>query len=156
MLDIGKKNSINFGQDIKKIYSLDDSFLNETLCLSSPYKRCLQTITHINKGLGINREIIETDLLRYGVDYDYLNHLLNTYEAKEISMKFIPLINKLNNIFKINISNITELYDVHSSIICYKDLGINMSQYIDDSIEKELNNAVLLTYNYTNYYAQNY
>ncbi|AYV85617.1 MAG: putative ORFan [Satyrvirus sp.] len=163
LLPIGHQNSIKFGDDIRKIYELDDNFISNMVFLSSPFERCRDTLTNIATGLKlkVNFEIIDTEKLKIESKHYVVKFEDITGEFDKLFFKYEKLIDKLGNIFgfqnefseddlKNNINRrlkLAKLYDYYSSMACYKDMGIDTIKFMDEELEKEFEEATLNVYN---------
>lgn len=154
LLPIGHQNALRFGKDLREIYSLSRQFLLRSICFSSPYLRCIQTSQNVLKGLETNIDIIVNNSLKFAIDTEAPTLIGNLNESKCLSQHYLPLIKRLNEALQVEISDILEIHNIYSSIRCYRDLGIDVNQYLDPELEKELNEATYQVLNFFNKHCQ--
>lgn len=156
LLFIGEQNAKRFGQNLKEIYQLDDNFLSKVRIISSPSLRCEQTSNHMLHGLQINNKITINYMMRYGAEQEAIKTILNSDECKDLHKKYENLLNDIGKIIGLQLDDIMVLYDVHSSIVCYRDIGFQVNKYISIGLEKELNDATLHIHNFINNHLQDF
>ena len=159
LLPIGHFKSLQFGKDIKQIYLLEDYIVADAIYLTSPKTRCKETMYNIINGLTINKDKIEihecTKLIFNPTDYDLEaakdNDIIDT-----LFDEYYGLVNKLESIIKLygnyyisgndtdkkgKLLSLVKIYEYHTAIQCYGDLGVNISDFVDDQLEIELNES---------------
>lgn len=157
LLQIGHKNAYDFGSDLKKIYKMDEKFLSKSVFLSSPVIRCTETIQNIINSLGIKKNIVPSEELKFGICDE-----LNSQSEKNILFRkeYEAILNELDNkfgmahYFKSSPRRLMDLYDYHSSVQCYRDMGANIEEILDKDTEEKINIASKEIYNMTSHYNQ--
>ncbi|XWV25630.1 putative ORFan [Tupanvirus deep ocean] len=162
LLPSGYYNATKFGSDLKKIYSLDENFITDSIFVSSPFKRCRDTSKAIIHGLGltVDTEIYDSDKLKIEILDTTKKVHLYTNMFEPIYEEYIDLMTELENIFGIdnkysnNINSyedkiyaLTYIYDYHSTLQCYRDLGIEIDQFVNKQLQQSLENANMKVYN---------
>ncbi|MEM0354243.1 MAG: histidine phosphatase family protein [Thermoplasmata archaeon] len=163
LLPIGRKNSFQFGHDLRKIYNLDKTFLENSIYLTSPLSRCRETLENIIRGLGGNNTIIILeDLLTHIdsglveiLDLPQLDSLYRNYKCSFDKIKRIFCIHpSTEDTWKSKFNFIYDIYNYYCSLQCYRDLGIDISQYIDESLESLFGKMAKKCYNFICHYNQ--
>ena len=162
LLPIGHQNSIKFGKDIKEIYQLNDLFTSNPILLTSPYTRCKETLLDICAGLDIQKkELIETEILGLTVRDNVIKFDDIDGEIDGLYLKYSHIIDHLDQIFEIKRKysdkdledakfrrlRLTQLYEVYSNVVCYREMGIDIGQFMSPKFEKEFNEATLIVFN---------
>lgn len=151
LLDIGKKNAYQFGKDIKNIYKIDQHLFNKFNFTTSPVKRCEETLENILNGLEINHKVYHWTKLYFGHERSVYQIIDQNPEMKLMNEKYSPLIEKICKLFNIPENEKYSchfLYDIHSSIQCYKDTCSDIiNKFLTPELDKEINDATTESYN---------
>lgn len=140
LLDIGRTNSIKFGNDLKNIYNLQNDFVKNSFFMSSPLLRCQETVKNIITGLGLpNEHISIVEKLKMLIP-EKINQMVSEICPFEKYQKLYEKICKsfgLSNCSKAKYRPL-DLYDYYCSVQCYRDMNIDMRKFIDEQTENEL------------------
>lgn len=160
LLPVGHENSYKFGSDLKNIYGLDKKFISNSVFQTSPVFRCVETIQNIMAAMGAKNNILINKQLK-----PILSDEINNLSEKNIIFRteYENILERLDDKFgftkypnKDRNRRMMDIYDFHSSIQCYRDMGIDMEKYIDREFENTLNIACTELYNFVSYHNQLY
>lgn len=138
LLPNGKETCNKLFNQIDNYYKLNK--LNIKL-FSSPVKRCIDTITDLSNRYNDNIKIDPN--LMYSFNKPFYNKSLEIDEIQKFISDNYKIINELEKIFDVDLSNPLSLYDLHSSLHCYKELKYN----VDENIIKKIDLITELFYN---------
>jgi hypothetical protein len=151
LLPIGHQNSYEFGLKLKEIYELKEDSLSDSIFVTSPVTRCKETIIGVINGLGLNANassILESKILRFITDPNMLFAIENIPEIKSKYQKYAPLISKLCKAFGIiPDGTLMQLHILHTTLICYREMNLDLNNIIDHDTEIQFDNATIETYN---------
>jgi len=125
---MGHKHATKFGSDLRRVYQLDDLFLQNIYCLSAYSLQCRETMEDILDGLSAKKShahIMSTDILNFKIDpiiYQSVAHL-PIYKSK--LSEYMPLLTQLNELTKIDHQNqLISLYLYRSVIKSDKEVEL--------------------------------
>ncbi|XWV26968.1 hypothetical protein QJ857_gp0081 [Tupanvirus soda lake] len=162
LLPSGYYNATKFGSNLKNIYSLDEKFIENSIFISSPFKRCRETSKGIAVGFGLIEDTTVFDSDKLKIEILNTTKKVHTYTNifEPIYEDYVGLMTELENILGIDnkysnnintyaekIYALTYIYDYHSTLQCYKDLGIDIDQFVTKQLQQSLENANIKVYN---------
>lgn len=144
LLPIGHELSSQFGFEIKNIYQLNYQFIKNCRLISSPIRRCKDTLYAICEGLGLEDFKINIDNNLFIDFISQIKNMENTINFKAIREstnnlleKFMKHENTKINGFS-NYEYLLKLYDYTCSFIAYQDLGIDVKNLINQELYHEM------------------
>jgi len=151
---IGFINSINFGNNLKQIYELNDEIISDSIFLSNSINTCCETMKNIIIGLfgSDNQHIIQTDEILREMDNISLKQNNNITIIEHIE-KYNNILNKIETIFGsnktiLNHKNIvSSLFNNYSSLQSYNDMGTDYKNILDKNTQIEFDTTTKILYN---------
>lgn len=169
LLPCGINNAITFGQDMLAVYGPYTELFDHTLALTSPYDRCRDTARAVLRGLGINTSVADDPILRPHALNDIKKHLtvyldldLSTLaKADELYESYTGLAAEVEagaelGSMYINAESSTSGYlwslsllgDYYTNLLCYMEMGVDVSKHISPESVLKLKLAAEHTYNF--------
>jgi hypothetical protein len=162
LLLCGFDKAIHFGTELKNIYELDQTLINNSIFLSLPFDECRETSKGIICGLNLAPNTIVIDSNKLNLEIFSTVELFSQQitDMELMYDKYVDLMTQIetcvglehkytNNILTPNdkIIALAYIYDYHQSLQYYKDLGMNVDDFIDISHQKILADAYKNIYN---------
>ncbi len=147
LLPSGKKTCENLFNQIDTYYKINK--LNVKI-FSSPAQRCIDTVSVLSSKYNDNIKIDPN--LFYSFNKPFYNKSLEIDEVQKFINDNQDIIKELEQMFEMDLSNPVALYDLYSSLNCYKELNYNVDEYILNTVKTLIEKFYNIYYKHYNIY----